>query len=126
MRRRQNYAVIKDKKQQLRLAAGPISERFPSVFSIVLKMAYCHNGTEPILIRTVNFSPDDYAYFNMECLVKGCVKGGFDITPAVNSMIKSHKKSATGKLICKGKSDEFPSPHASIAYEVTVKYSQKH
>jgi hypothetical protein len=88
-------------------------------------MAYFHYGKDPTIIRTVYVLPGGYAYFNMECLVKGCADGGFDLTPVIISMTKSLKKSAKGKLVCKGKGDALPSKHASIAYEVTIEYRPK-
>ncbi len=125
MRNRQNYAEMKEIKKQQRLAAGLISDRFPEVSSIIIKMAYFHYRKDPIVMRTVYVLPSGYAYFNMECLEKGCANGGFDLTPVIISMPKSHKKSAKGKLVCKGKIAELPSEHARIAYEVAVEYNKK-
>ena len=125
MRNRQNYAEMKEIKKQKRLEAGLISNRFPKVLSIIINMAYFHYGKVPTVMRTVNVLPSGYAYFNMECLVKGCANGGFDLTPVIISMTDSHKKSANGKLVCKGKSDELTSGHASIAYKVTIEYRSK-
>lgn len=124
MRNRQSYTEMKEIKKQKKLAAGLISERFPKVSSIIIKMAYFHNATNPIVIRTVYALPVGYAYFNMECLEKGCADGGFDLTPVIISMANSHKESVKGKLVCKGKSDELPSGHANIAYEVTIRYNK--
>lgn len=125
MRSRQNYAEMKEIKKQQRLATGLISDRFSEVSSIIIKMAYFHYGTEPIVIRTVYFLPSGYAYFNIECLEKGCADGGYDLGPVVISMINSHKKSAKGKLVCKGKSDKLLSEHARIVYEVVIEYNKK-
>lgn len=125
MKTRQNYAELREIKKQKRLAAGLISERFPRVSSIIIKMAYFHNAINPIVIRTVYVLPSGYAYFKMECLEKGCTDGGFDLTHLIISMAKSRKKYAKGKLVCKGKGDELSSKHANIAYEVTIEYGSK-
>jgi hypothetical protein len=57
-------------------------------------------------------------------MIKGCLDGGFDLTPVITRMIKNRKKSEKGKLTCKGKSDTVGSDHASIAYEITVRYGK--
>ncbi len=30
--------------------------------------------------RTVNFFPESHAFFNLECMIKGCEEGGFEVT----------------------------------------------
>jgi hypothetical protein len=39
-------------------------------------------------------------------------------------MIKNHKKSEKGNLICNGNIDDLASDHANIAYQITVKYNK--
>jgi hypothetical protein len=123
MAQRQNYAERTELNKQRRVAAGLVSERFPQVSDIVMHMTYYQKGVNPVLmVRIVNFFPTDHAYFNMGCMIKGCIDGGFDLTSAVTNMIKHHKKSAKGKLVCNGKGDSLTSDHASIDYEITIKY----
>ena len=111
--------------KQRKLEAGLVSERFPAVSDIVVRMTYYHRGANPVLmVRTVNFWPSQHAYFHMDCMIKGCLDGGFDLTPVINRMIKNRKKSEKGKLICNGKGDSLSSDHASIAYEISIKYSK--
>ena len=122
---RQNYLERIELKKQRRIAAGLVSECFPEVSDIVIHMTYYQKGENPILmVRKVNFWPSRHAYFKMDCMIKGCVDGGFDLTSVVTNMIKNHKKSGKGKLICNGESDTFASDHASIAYEITIKYNK--
>ncbi len=112
-------------KKQRRVAAGLVSECFPEVSDIVIHMTYYRKGVNPILmVRTINFWPSLYAYFNMDCMIKGCIDGGFDLTSVISKMIKNHKKSKNGKLLCNGNIDALASDHASIAYEITVKYNK--
>jgi hypothetical protein len=125
MAHRQNYIESLELNKQRRLAAGLISERFPKVLEIVIRMTYYQKGVNPILmVRIVNFWPSRHAYFNMDCMLKDCVDGGFDLTSVITNMIKNHEKSGKGKLICNGKSDTLASDHASIAYEVSIKYNK--
>lgn len=114
-----------EQNKQRKIAAGLVSERFPEVSDIVIHMTYYQKGVNPILmVRIVNFFPTGHAYFNMDCMIKGCVDGGFDLTPVITKMIKNRKRSGKGKLACNGKGDSIASDHASIAYEITIKYNK--
>ena len=111
--------------KQRMLAAGLVSECFPEVSDIVVHMTYYQQAINPVLmVRTVNFWPSRHAYFNMDCMIKGCNDGGFDLTSVVSDMVKNHKKSEKGKLLCKGNTDTPTPNHASIAYQITVKYNK--
>jgi hypothetical protein len=57
-------------------------------------------------------------------MIKGCIDGGFDLTSVISKMIKNHKKSEKGNLICNGNIDDLASDHANIAYQITVKYNK--
>jgi hypothetical protein len=122
---RQNYLERVELKKQCRLASGLVSEHFPEVSDIVIHMTYYQNAVIPILmIRDVNFWPSRHAYFKMDCMIKGCSDGGFDLTSVISHMIKIHKKSEKGKLPCSGTIDALASDHASIAYQITIKYNK--
>ena len=110
-------------KKQCRLASGLVSEQFPRVSDIVIRMTYYQKAAIPILmVRNVNFWPSRHAYFKMDCMIKGCSDGGFDLTSVISNMIKIHKKSEKGKLLCNGTIDALASDHASIAYQITITY----
>jgi len=126
MAHRQNYIEMAELNKQRRVAAGLVSERFPKVSSIVIHMTYYQKGANPVLmVRIVNVIPTNYAYFIMECMIKGCSNGGFDLSSVIKNMIKSHKKSAKGKLVCNGKSETLTPDHASISYEISIQYNKK-
>ncbi len=120
---RQNYLERVELKKQCRLASGLVSEQFPEVSDIVIRMTYYQKAAIPILmVRNVNFWPSRHAYFKMDCMIKGCSDGGFDLTSVISNMIKIHKKSEKGKLLCNGTIDALASDHASIAYQITITY----
>jgi hypothetical protein len=126
MAHRQDYLKKMELKKQARLDAGVISDRYPKVSGIVINMTYYHNAENPVLMqRTVNVFPSSHAYFKMECMSKNCDSGGFDLTTVISKQIKQKKKSVKGKMICKGKNDDITSDHASISYEINIKYSNK-
>ena len=113
--------------KQRRLESGLVSERFPEVSGMVIHMTYYQvKGANPVLMeRIVNVFPTGHAYFYMECMIRDCVDGGFDLTSTIHGMIKKHKKLAKGKLICPGKTDADTSEHASIAYEIRIQYNKQ-
>ncbi|MBI5409000.1 MAG: hypothetical protein HZA14_06510 [Nitrospirae bacterium] len=123
MANRQNYAVMKELKRQTNLAAGLVADRFPSVSDIVINMTYFQKGERPILmLRTINIVPASYAIFKMDCMIRGCDGGGFDLSSVVADMVKTHKKVKKGTITCQGNIDEQSSGHARIEYETVIKY----
>jgi len=120
---RQNYAVIKELRRQTNLAAGLVADRFPSVSDIVISMKYLQKSERPILmVRTVNIVPASYAIFKMDCMIKGCDGGGFDLNSVIDDMVKTHKKVKKGAIACQGNIAEQASDHASIEYETVIHY----
>ncbi len=112
--------------RQNRLASGLLSERFPGVSGIVIQMTYFQKGANPVLmLRTINILPSDAAFFNMECVIKGCGGGGFDLTKVIANMVKARKKVGKGKLFCCGKIDERALDHASVEYEIGIQYGKR-
>ena len=122
---RQNYALKVELKKQVNIAAGLVSDRFPSVSGIVIHMTYYRKAAIPLLmVRTVNIFPTSYAYFKMDCMIKGCEGGGFDLTSVVTNMVKTHKKVRKGSLDCSGTADAIESDHARIEYETVIRYKR--
>jgi hypothetical protein len=95
----QKYAA-KLVRMQLKIKEGLISDRFPEVSKIVIRMIYSEENSKVSMIRTVYFCPTDYAYFNMGCLTKKCVDGGFDLAPKIVHLIKNHMIIGQDKLFC--------------------------
>ena len=110
----------REERLRQKLDAGLMSDRFPEMSHIVVKMKYVKEGNTSLL-RTLNYHPGSYAFFRMSCLGEGCVDGGLDLTRVITTMIKNHKTSAKGELSCKNKDPS--AVHANIAYEVSMKYA---
>ena len=122
--RQQQQAKVELKKQNTS-AAGLLSERFPHVAGMVIHMTYYQNGINPVLmVRKLNVFPTSAAYFKMDCMIKGCENGGFDLTPVIKNMIKTRKKEHKGSMGCKGIVDTVSCDHASVAYEISIKYGK--
>lgn len=125
MSHKQNYAAKTEQNRLNRLATGLLSDRFPNVSTIVIQMTYYQKGANPVLmLRTVNIVPANFAYFNMECVIKDCTGGGFDLSPVIAGMIKTRKKAGKGKLVCRGKIDSKASDHSNIDYDITILYNK--
>jgi hypothetical protein len=112
-------------KKQVNIAAGLVSDRFPAVSGIVIHMTYYRKAAIPLLmVRTLNIYPTSYAYFKMDCMIKSCDGGGFDLTAIVANMVKTRTKVKKGALVCHGNVDAIPSEHASITYETVIQYKR--
>jgi hypothetical protein len=108
-------------RQQRKLDAGFMVAQFPEVASIVISMMYNQKGIQKSLPRVVNFFPGSYALFRIDCLNKGCVDGGFDLTQVITGMIRNRRKAAKGDLSCEG--DGPSADHSAIVYEVAIQYT---
>jgi hypothetical protein len=114
-------AARRERTQQ-RLESGLISDHFPQVSSIVINATNSYKGINPNnILRIFNFLPNSYAYFNIECLSEGCRDGGFDLDQVITMMIRNHKDSGEGELMCE--SSSLSSDHSHIHYRVNIKYN---
>lgn len=124
LRRHMNYRNQKNEakieKMQQRRDAGSMAKRFPDVAGIIISMTYNQRGIKSIL-RTLNFSPDSYAFFKVDCLSRGCVDGGFDLTHIINAMIRDRRVEGKGALGCEG--NDPSAAHSDIVYEVAIQYA---
>lgn len=122
--RKQTYKEKLEEERAALVATGCVSERFSGISRIEFRMVYYHRSVNPVLMRrTLSFTPDNYAGFHMKCMTEGCIDGGYDLAPVVAGLVKSGKKSVTGRLPCQG-TNKTPG-HASLAYEVSVEYGAK-
>jgi hypothetical protein len=115
-------AARRERTQQ-RLESGLISEHFPKVSSIVIDVTNSYGKINPItVLRTLNFWPSSYAYFNIECLSKGCLDGGFDLDQVIAMMVRRHKESREGEIVCDG--NNLSSEHSNIHYKINIQYNK--
>ena len=111
---------VREERKRQALAAGLMSDRFPSVSSIVVTMNY-GRGTHPAVVRTLNFYPGSFAFFKISCLSEGCDQGSLDLTHSLRRMIGGRKTSTKGELSC-GNSDA-SIVHPTVEYQVAITYS---
>jgi len=108
-------------RQQHKVEAGFMAEHFPEVKGIVISMMYKQKGVAKALLRTINFFPESYAFFIVDCLSKDCIDGGFDMTRVITEMIGNRKGNTKGELGCEGNTTS--AEHSTIVYEVTIQYA---
>ena len=107
-------------------AAGLLSDKFPNVSNLTVRLTYYGKMTNNVLmIRTVNYFPNSDAYFHMSCLAKECDNGGFEMGPKITKVIKNKKKSDRGEMVCRGKGESLSSDHACVTYEIMVQYKRR-
>lgn len=123
MNRKQSFRQKREADKAALDALGLVSDRHAGVSNIELRMTYFRRGLDSVLMkRTLTFLPASHAGFHMKCTEEGCTGGGFDLTPVIAGLAKSHKKSVKGKLFCHGVDQTIG--HASISYEVNILYSK--
>ncbi len=119
--RRQNFAAKKMEKDEKMKEAGLLSERFPNVSDIVIRMTYDRNSSSSFsLARTLNYYPYSYAYFNIDCIIKNCEFGNIDLTSLIGNMVKNKKKSEKGSETFEVNGDAFILGDMKISYTVNI------
>jgi hypothetical protein len=113
-----NYRNSQERARQ-RLETELISIRFPEVSGIVVSMEY-RNQKGPPMSRTLNYRPDNHAFFKVNCLGAGCEGGGLDMTGVLTNMIRNHDRSAKGSLHCSN--GDPGASHADMSYRVSITY----
>jgi hypothetical protein len=115
-RKNEAKAAVLQQKQKTKL----ISQRFPNVSSIVVKLTYTSDGSVS-LTRTLNFYPENHAFFKTSCLGEDCENGGLDLSRYISAAIKNGSKTAKGDVRCANKDPE--ATHAAMSYRISIKYN---
>jgi len=113
----QQRNALKLGKMHRKIKEGLISDRFPEVSKIVIRMTYSEKKNMVNMVRTIYFSPANHAYFNMECITRKCVDGGFDLASEIAHLVKNHLEFVQGRLFCSRK--HCP---ATVDYEINICY----
>lgn len=113
--------AARNERLNQRVEAGFVAAQFPEVKNIVINMIYNQVGLNKALLRTVNFFPDSYAFFRVDCINRDCADGGFNLTEVIKKMVSQHKEAAKGELSCEGNGPS--AGHSAIAYKVAIQYS---
>jgi hypothetical protein len=114
--------IARKESQQRKLDAGLVSAQFPEVAGIVISIMYHQSGTQKAFPRVINFFPESYAFFRVNCLSKDCIEGGFDFTQIISGMIRNHRNDTKGDICCEGDGHSI-SLATTVDYEVAIKYA---
>ena len=124
MARKQDTAK-NELERRKKAESGFVSDRFPAVSGLAIKIIYYQNAANPVLmVRTINVYPSSSSCFHLQCPLKDCTGGGFDLTRDIWELIRSGRKSGKGKMVCGGEKEAQGPVHASISYQITVQYSR--
>ena len=110
----------KEERDRQRAAAGLLSESFPAVTLIVVKMTYRKKGKESLL-RTLSYYPTSAFFFKMSCLGEGCSDGELDLTWLITEMLRSNRKLSKSGLSCSG--TDPAAIHAEIDCHIAITYA---
>lgn len=105
MAMRSHTLDLREREQRQRdyLAAPLISEMFPGVAELAVRMAFKDpEGKEKPQPYAQVFAPDMRAFFQFQCPLRQCTGGGFDLSAAVPRLARKGSTSH-GSLVCSGK-----------------------
>ena len=106
MPRKQDKPWRRERRDRERVAAR-IRNRFPQVREITLDLTFTdHDQQVAPSQATPRYSGDDPAFFEIDCPMRECVSGGFDLTEAVTAMLSNRQAVASGTVVCQGWQDE--------------------
>jgi len=117
------------KKQDLlekKASAGFVSDRLKGVSAITIGLAYYQRSiyapdARLLMCRTIYVLPEDYAYFDMQCMTKEC-NGSFNLGPVIKRLVESSKHHGKGSIVCSGKDPSLPAEHATVNYDIDITY----
>ncbi|SHN30970.1 hypothetical protein SAMN04488057_118103 [Cyclobacterium lianum] len=104
-----------------------IKSSFPQVQEIILNLNFNYDESyRKKLKKTLN--PNDKAFFQIECINKDCVYGGFNLSSEVRGMISKKVTEYNGHQTCNGYQDferyKAKDYHClcKLNYEIEIKY----
>ncbi len=117
-------------KQQERISAGLIKDKYPNVKSISIKRTFIDDAGKKLTNSSkdwgVRIDTAD-AIFNMDCPLYECVDGGFDLTKDITEMMKNGIMHIAGEQTCPGWQDEERVGNfhclTQLQYEIDIEYS---
>ncbi len=124
----QNALQKKQELLQKKADAGFVYEKLPQIAEMEIKMIYYRRTIyseedKLLMLRTVTVMPQSHACFEMPCMTKEC-EGNFNLGRVIRKLAKNRKKKASGNLICTHKTEGVIPKHASIDYEINIKFNR--
>jgi len=114
-----------DAQGKNKVAVPPLSDEFPNLESMTIRMVYYQKGDNPVLMtRTLHVYPEsDPAFMFIPCLIHDCEGGSFELAPIVYELLRKGEGSVSGQLSCVGSANrDIPPDHAGIEYAIEAVY----
>jgi hypothetical protein len=101
----QQHALFYWQQQQW---TAPMSESYPDVASITIdvKLTDPDGWAGNPAPTQLTFTPDQKAFFQMQCPYRECVRGGFDFSKGVSQAVADPAGRSAGYELCNGWQDE--------------------
>ena len=104
-----------------------IRDAFPGVETVRINVTFDDSekvgNPQP---KQLTLGPEQKAFFDFACPFRECVRGGFDLSPAVRDVVRSQATSARGERVCQGweNPERFGKRRCWLRaqYEIRIKY----
>jgi len=111
----------RERREEARLNAPRISDRFPKAGRFAIAMSFRDpSGTaQPSPMRHI-FGPSMQAYFEVRCPLRDCSGGGFELTPFVVAMLSRRGEARSGQSYCEGSRGHQGACGLELTYTLTM------
>jgi len=126
-KRQRLYEDWNDRHAWQRQSSPAIRDVFPGVEAVRINLTFKDpDGLADPKPMRLKFGPEQKAFFHLDCLFWECVRGGFDLGPAVRDAVRAQARSARGEQDCQGWQDpERIGKHRcwlKARYEIQIEY----
>ena len=95
----------KERRERERISPRT-SQLYPNVQEIRVELCFTpHDGARTVVDRSKVWKPDHDAFFEIQCLDRECICGGFDLTRVIEEAVKNRQSDVEGRLTCEGWQD---------------------
>jgi hypothetical protein len=113
--------------QRDRSQSDPLRAAHPQAEQVKVDMTFDDESTQPPSSQIHLLHPPAKAFFRFPCPYAGC-DGEYDLGPAINGALSSHRRETSGKLVCEGLRIRDRQPNQKcglhLKYVVTAKYKR--
>lgn len=107
-----------------------IESSFPQVQEIILNLNFNYDESYKKNLKKI-IKPSDKAFFQIECINKDCVYGGFNLSSEIREIISKNQTEYKGHQTCNGYQDyeryKAKNYHClcRLDYEIEIKYQDE-
>lgn len=94
---------LRERRQRDYSSSGTVASRYPGVDQVVLELRFTAADRKPLLSPYKQlYSADMQAFFQLQCPLRSCLGGGFDLSAAVTQASRDPQHRSRGVLQCRG------------------------